>query len=103
MQQVTLPTEAYSTMQVPTPDKALRMTYAYVDGITFVTVEDEDGVVVASVRAVKGQWLIPYKHLSLNGNFRFESDTTDEYPTYKNFQDFKLVYYTSDEVDEIGW
>lgn len=103
MQQVTLPTEAYSKFRVPTPDMAWMFTFTFVDGITFVTIEDSDGVVIASVRAVKGQWLIPYKHLALNGNFRFEGENSDEYPTYKNFKDFSLVYYTSDEVEQIGW
>lgn len=80
------------------------ITIRTIKGITLFSVSDENGDLSNSTRAITGQWLIPYKHISSNGNFRFESENSEEYPYYTGFnKDFNLVYYTEDEVKEIGW
>lgn len=101
---IPLPRKANSTFAFRSSEYTFRLTLRSMKGITLVTVADENGTVSAGVRAILGQWLIPYKHLSQKGNFRFESEISEEYPYYTGFNsDFKLVYYTVDEVDKIGW
>ena len=70
------------------------------NGITLVSLSDDDGTIVESVRAINNKWLIPYPYLEQGrGNFRFESDT-DDYPYFENFNtSCRLVYYNQDEVD----
>ena len=103
MQIISLPNYANARFKVRTDDNIWTVTLRSLKGITLVTIADKDGVICYSTRAVVGQWLIPYKHLSQNGNFRFETDSSEEYPTYKNYGSFRFVYYTNDEVNEIGW
>jgi len=104
MTEIQLPNKPNSTFAFRSADYNFRITLRSMKGITLVTVADENGTLSAGVRAIPGQWLIPYKYLSQKGNFRFESEHSEDYPYYTGFNtDFKLVYYTPDEVEEIGW
>lgn len=104
MKTVELPNVPNSKTTFSTDDKMFTLTVRSFKWMTLFSVADDTGDIYNCVRAVTGQWLIPYKHLALNGNFRFESESSEEYPYYTGFnKDFKLVYYTNEEVEKIGW
>lgn len=68
----------------------------------FVSVSVNGRKVVDSLRAISGQWLIPYKYQMTNGNFRFECDDNSDYPNYENFETTcHLRYYSKAEYEVI--
>lgn len=63
-----------------------------------VTIEKDDVVLVSSALATAGSFIIPYQHLSVDGNFAF-SGAADEIPFYTNFNvTQQLFYFTASEV-----
>jgi hypothetical protein len=104
MTTITLPEYPNSRFSASIDNKTYTITIRTFGDMTMFSIADENGAIYNGCRAITGQWLIPYKYLSQNGNFRFESEHSEEYPYYTGFNtDFKLVYYTADEVEEIGW
>lgn len=104
MTTVTLPTAPNASFAFRASENVFRITIRSINNMTLVSIADDEGYLSAGIRAIKGQWLIPYKYLSGKGNFRFESEDSDEYPYYTGFNKvFNLIYYTKEEVDEIGW
>lgn len=104
MTNIELPSYPNSRFSVSCDNKTYTITIRTMGDMTLVSIADEKGPIYNSCRAINGQWLIPYKYLSEDGNFRFESERSDEYPYYTGFNtDFVLRYYTADEVKKIGW
>lgn len=104
MKTVTLPNVPNSKTTFSVDDMMFTLTVRTFKGMTLFSVADENGEIYNCNRAITGQWIIPYKHLALNGNFRFESEHSEDYPYFTGFNDdFILKYYTSKEVEEIGW
>jgi len=104
MTNIEVPKSPNARFAVGIDEYSFTISIRTIKGMTLVSIEDKDGTIVNGCRAITGQWLIPYKHLALKGNFRFESEHSEEYPYYTGFNDdFNLVYYTPSEVTEIGW
>lgn len=73
------------------------------DGLMFCSITINGETIIDSVRCISGKWLIPYKYLTVGGNFRFECIDSSEYPNFNDFGDScKLVYYTSEEVEALN-
>lgn len=69
--------------------------------ILYVSIYRNEELIVAGVKAINNAWLIPYKYLSENGNFRFEF-SYDDYVDPDYFGSItRLCYYSSDEISEI--
>lgn len=80
-----------------------RFAIRYIRGLLYVTIRDEDNnVLVGSLRCANYQWLLPFRRDSVSGNFRFE-DANGQYPAYENFgASCQLVHYDADEISAGG-
>lgn len=57
---------------------------------------------IAGVKAINNAWLLPYNHIAIGGNFRFEN-SYDDYVSPEYFGDItRLVYYSPEELAEMG-
>lgn len=72
------------------------------NGLLYASVKVNEEYVCAGVRVVNGQWLIPYKWMEREGNFRIENDDAEEYATWEKMSSScHLVYYTKEEIEEM--
>lgn len=78
-----------------------RFSLRTIRGLLYATLrDDDDNVLVGSVRCVNRRWLLPFRRNG--GNFRFEDDN-GQYPDYSNFGgSCRLVYYDADEIASGG-
>lgn len=104
MVSITLPQEPNFAVNYEVDDIFYTFTFMTINGITVISVSEKGNSVINSVRAISGQWVLPYKKMEKKGNFMFTSEGSDDYPIYTGFNTtFKFGHYTADEVEEIGW
>lgn len=77
------------------------MTFRHFRGMTYATVRDYNGNVIAGpVRCCNGKWIIPYPALNYAGAGNFMLiDDNGQYPDFRNFgKSCYLAYYTLEEI-----
>lgn len=69
--------------------------------VLYCSISANGTLLIAGIKCVNNSWLIPYRHLSAGGNFRFEN-SYDDYVDPQYFGEItKLVYYPPDEIAEM--
>lgn len=68
----------------------------------YASIYADNEPIILGQRCVQNLWLIPRGLVPDKGNFRFEVNGED-YPWWEDFNNgTKLVYYTRDEIAEMG-
>lgn len=71
------------------------LTFKSFKGITLATIHKNGESLIESILCHPNKNILPYKHMAIGGNFRFDC-INDEYPYFTRFGDDCVLHWYSD-------